>query len=78
MTIVRLGLPLLLVVVGVTLIVVGGEQADGAGVTIAGCAVIVWLLNLLFRFSERERGDRDREEAARDFYRQHGRWPDEE
>ena len=33
-------------------------------------AVILWFLATV-------RGDRDREEAARRFYDEHGRWPDE-
>jgi hypothetical protein len=39
--------------------------------TIAMCVVIVYFLVT-------DRGDREREEAAREFFDQHGHWPDEE
>lgn len=77
LTAIRIGLPLAMVLIGVGLIVWGGEQADAAGITIIGSAALVSLANALLRFSMRESGDRDREEDARDYYREHGRWPDE-
>ena len=40
---------------------------------IGGIALIVFILWSLAS----GRGDRDREEAARRYYEEHGRWPDE-
>ncbi len=73
----RIGLPVAMVLGGIALVVFGGNQADGAGVTIIGAAALVLLANGLLRMSMAESGDRDREEAARDHYRRHGTWPDE-
>ena len=76
-TAIRFGLPALLVVLGVGLILLGDDAAIGAGVVIAGCAVLVSMANLLVRFSVSEMKDRTRDQDARDFYGAHGHWPDE-
>jgi hypothetical protein len=74
---VRYGLPLVMVVLGVALIVfVGGRDAEAAGITIIGSAALVALAGALVRFSIGETADRDREQAARDFFTEHGRWPE--
>ncbi|HEX8102978.1 MAG TPA: hypothetical protein VF533_10215 [Solirubrobacteraceae bacterium] len=78
MTAFRIGLPLAMVALGVALIVAGGSQADAAGVTIVGSAALVWLAGALLRSSVRDEAEREAEEAARQYYREHGRWPDEE
>lgn len=77
LTIIRFGLPAMLVAVGVGLIVLGDDAAIGAGVVIIGCAGLVSLANFLVRFSVDEMQDRTRDQDARDFYRAHGRWPDD-
>lgn len=77
LTAVRFGLPLLMVALGGGLILFGGDAAVGAGVVIAGSAVLVSLANLLIRFSVNEMQDRTRDQDARDFYGDHGRWPDD-
>ena len=41
-------------------------------------AVIVWMINWMFRMSVESNRDREREEAARDYFTEHGRWPDED
>lgn len=73
----RIGLPVAMALLGVALIVLGGDQADGAGIVIIGSAGLVYGLNAMLRSSMREEGDRAREEEARDFYRAHGRWPED-
>ncbi|MDP9383778.1 MAG: hypothetical protein M3P50_00815 [Actinomycetota bacterium] len=73
----RLGLPALMLVAGVVMIAVGDQYVVGAGVTIVGSAFLVVLANALFRYSAGELRDRDREQAARDHYAEHGRWPEE-
>lgn len=78
MRVFRIAIPLAMVLLGAGLIVAGGEQADGAGVTIIGSGVLVWLAGALLRFSLRDNQERDAEQAARDYYRVHGRWPDED
>jgi len=77
LTLIRFGLPAVLVALGVALILSGDDAAVGAGVVIVGCAGLVSLANLLVRFSVGEMQDRTRDQDARDFYLAHGRWPDD-
>lgn len=72
---VRYGIPLAMTIAGIVALVVGGNAA-GAGVVLIGSAAIVLLLNVLFRVSVVSNKDRDAEEAAREHYARHGRWPD--
>lgn len=76
---VRILLPAAIAAAGVVLLLVGGgENEAGAGVALIGCAVVVVMFNLFLRLGVRDAADRDREEAAREYFDQHGRWPDEE
>ncbi len=75
---VRVLLPAAITAAGVMLIVLGrGENAQGAGVAVIGCAVMVVMINLFLRLGVRDTGDRDREEAAREHYDRTGRWPED-
>ena len=75
---VRYVLPGVLVLAGfVCLFVAPSEMAlEGWGLFV-GAGLSVLLLNVLIRFGED--GDRDREagDAARAYFDEHGRWPDE-
>jgi hypothetical protein len=76
---VRYVLPLLLFIGGIVLLAIKPDSTGLEGFAMAtGAALSVLLLNWLFR--EGVRGDREREseEAARDYYAKHGRWPDEQ
>jgi len=75
---VRYGLPALLVAAGIALLISGGTAGTGVGIVVIGGGLIVFGLNAFLRWSVREEADREREQQARDFYRDHGRWPDEE
>jgi hypothetical protein len=74
----RYGLPLVLFVVGWVILLTADSSIrwDGWGMCM-GAAGAILLLNLLFRYGAH--GDRERaeEEAAREHYAQHGRWPGE-
>jgi hypothetical protein len=72
---VRYGIPLVLFVAGVVVAGTTGSLAAGALFISASTAVL--LLNVLFRIGVQGDRDRDREEAARRFFDEHGRWPDE-
>jgi hypothetical protein len=74
---VRVGLPAAMVLVGIGLIVFGGDIEAGAGVFLIGSAVLVALLNAFMQLGNRSAADRDREEAARRYFERHGHWPDE-
>ena len=41
-------------------------------------ALIVWMVNWMFRMSVQSNRERDEEERAREYFDLHGRWPDEE
>ncbi|HSO99173.1 MAG TPA: hypothetical protein VLP43_09505 [Solirubrobacteraceae bacterium] len=75
----RVFLPLSLVVIGILAIIAGHGRTPlaGAGVVLLGVAVMVWLINWMFRLSVQSNRDRETEERAREYYDRHGRWPDE-
>jgi drug/metabolite transporter (DMT)-like permease len=72
---VRLVLPVATAFAGVVLIVLGGETAKGAGVFLIGVAALVVLANAFIRLSLQSERDREREEARRRYFDEHGRWP---
>jgi hypothetical protein len=74
----RYGLPALLIVVGFVLLftVEGNLRWDGWAMCV-GAGLAILLMNVLFRFGSRGDDERVREAAAREYYAQHGRWPDE-
>ena len=75
---VRVGLPAAIAAAGVVLIIEGaGENEQGAGVALIGCAVMVVLFNLFLRLGWRDQRDREREEEAREHFDRTGDWPDE-
>jgi hypothetical protein len=77
----RVWLPLTIAVAGVVLIVDGhgrsNSTAAAAGVALLVVALTVWLLNWLYRLGIESAKDRDREERAREYFDEHGKWPDE-
>lgn len=76
---VRYWLPVALVVAGiVSLFVIDDSDRYEAFSMLVGSGLSVALLNVLFRYGAK--GDRERqvEDEAREYYAQHGRWPDEE
>ena len=45
---------------------------------LVGSGLSVALLNVLFRYGSKGDEEREAEDAAREYYAQHGRWPDDE
>jgi len=76
----RVWIPVLIAIAGVVAIIIGRGHtaAAGAGVGLIIVGVIVWMVNWMFRMSVESNRDREREEAAREYFDEHGRWPDEE
>jgi hypothetical protein len=66
-------------IAGVIAIVIGhGHTAvAGAGVVLLGIALMVWMINWMFRMSVESNREREREEEARNYFAEHGRWPGE-
>jgi hypothetical protein len=75
----RVWVPVAIAAAGVAGIVIGHGKtaAAGAGVGLVIVALIVWMLNWMFRMSVSSNRERDREEEAREYFDRHGRWPDE-
>ncbi len=71
----RYVLPAAVTVAGLVVMALGseGDLEGGAGIVSAGLAI--YFVNWLFRIGVR--GDRERadEEAAREYFDRHGRWP---
>ena len=76
----RVWVPVGIAVVGIVAIVIGGGQDDiaaGAGVSLVIAALIVWLINWMYRMSVQSNLEREDEERAREYFDAHGRWPGE-
>jgi hypothetical protein len=71
----RYGLPALVVVGGLVVMSFGDENhlEGGAGIVSAGLAI--FFVNWLFRTGASGDREREAEEAARDYFERHGRWP---
>ncbi len=85
----RVWLPLAIAIGGVVMIIIGQGRTNGTGGTSLGnslaaggvalliAAIIVWMINWMYRMSVQSNRERESEEAARAFFDEHGRWPDE-
>ena len=75
---VRYVLPAVILLAGVVALLVSdtltGLEGLAMGIGVAGS---VLLLNVLYRIGVRGDLERDDEEAARVYYDEHGRWPDD-
>jgi len=76
---VRYGLPGLIFLAGCIVAAVDHDTQRGIeiGSMLMGSAFAVLLLNVFFRIGVEGESDRDREEAARVYFDEHGHWPDE-
>jgi hypothetical protein len=75
---VRYGIPGALILAGlVCMFAAPGNLASEGWALFTGAGVAVLLLNMLFRIGAEGDKDRDREQAARDYFSEHGRWPGE-
>jgi hypothetical protein len=75
---VRYGLPALFVLGGVVMLILEPNSTGIEGLCMAlGAALATFYLNFLFRQGARGDEERAREEEARRYLAEHGRWPDE-
>jgi len=72
----RYGIPVALVIAGVIVTATAGNVGLAAGALFFSAASSVLLLNVLYRIGVEGDKERDREEAARRYFDDHGRWPD--
>ena len=81
LTATRVWLPVGIAVAGLVGIIVGQAKTSSpwaaAGVSLLLVAVIVWMINWLFRIGVQSNREREREERAREYFTEHGRWPEE-
>ena len=81
LTATRVWLPVAIAAAGVVCVILGGGSDSvlaGAGVALILAAVVVWMINWMYRMSVQSNRDREREEQAREYFGRHGRWPDED
>jgi len=76
MAAIRYGLPATVVLAGLLVMSLGGEAQleGGAGIVSAGLAIL--LANWLVRLGTSGEREREREDAAREHFDRHGRWPE--
>lgn len=76
MILLRYVLPAVVVVGGLIVMALGGESAVEGGAGIVSAGVAIYFINWLFRAGASGEQQRDREDAAREHFDRHGRWPD--
>jgi high-affinity Fe2+/Pb2+ permease len=78
----RSWLPATIAVAGFVAILIGHGSTNSAwaagGVSLIIVAIIVWMVNWLFRLAVQSNREREGEEQARDYFEEHGYWPGEE
>ena len=76
---VRYGIPVALIVAGFVILFTteGSLKWDGWAMCV-GAGLSVLLLNWLFRIGAQGDREREDEERAREFFTEHGHWPDED
>jgi hypothetical protein len=72
---IRYVLPAVVTVAGVVVMAFGSETDLEGGASIVSAGLAIYFLNWLFRIGVTGDRERDAEQAARDYYKRHGRWP---
>ena len=73
---IRYGIPVALLIAGVIVMATAGNVGLAAGALFFSAASAVLLLNVLYRIGVEGDKERDKEEAAREYFDKHGHWPD--
>jgi hypothetical protein len=72
---VRYVLPALVTLAGVVVMAFGSETDLEGGASIVSAGLAIYFLNWLFRIGVSGDRERDAEQAAREYFNRHGRWP---
>jgi hypothetical protein len=72
---IRYVLPAVVTVAGVVVMAFGSETDLEGGASIVSAGLAIYFLNWLFRIGVTGDRERDAEQAAREYYKRHGRWP---
>jgi hypothetical protein len=70
-------LPAAGVIAGLVVMALGSESDLEGGAGIVGASLAIYAVNWLYRAGVQGDRERDREEAARRYFDEHGRWPEE-
>ena len=74
---VRYVLPAVVVIAGIVVMASGGETNLEGGGGIVSAGIAIFFINWLFRAGAAGDRQRDAEDAAREYFDRHGRWPDQ-
>lgn len=79
MLVLRYGIGAVLVLAGIVLLILNpsGFGVDGFAMAVGG-GLSVLLINFLYRLGVSGDREREQEERARDYFDEHGEWPEEE
>jgi hypothetical protein len=72
---IRYVLPVVVTICGLAIMALGSETDLEGGASIVSAGLAIYFLNWLYRIGVSGDRERDTEEAARDYFAQHGRWP---
>lgn len=72
---VRYVLPAVVTVWGLVFMALGGETHVEGGASLVSAGLAIYFVNWLYRIGVKGDRERDREEAAREYFARHGRWP---
>ncbi len=72
----RYALPGAVVVAGLVVMALGSETDLEGGGGIVSAGIAIFFINWLFRAGAAGDREREREDAAREYFDRHGRWPD--
>jgi hypothetical protein len=72
---IRYVLPAVVTVAGVVVMAFGSETDLEGGASIVSAGLAIYFLNWLFRIGVTGDRERDDEQAAREYFKRHGRWP---
>ncbi len=73
---IRYILPLTVTIAGLAVMAMGSEIDLEGGASIVSAGLAIYFVNWLFRAGATSDREREREDAAREYYTRHGRWPD--
>jgi hypothetical protein len=76
MAILRYVLPGIVVLGGVIVMMLGSEANVEGGAGIVSAGIAIYFVNWLFRAGAAGEQERDAEDRAREYFDQHGKWPD--
>jgi hypothetical protein len=72
---VRYVLPAAVTIAGLAIMAQGGETDLEGGASVVSAGLAIYFVNWLYRIGAAGDLERDAEDAARDYFQRHGRWP---